>query len=76
MSYPIEYASFLLRLWRQNPEQTEPTADWQGEVECIQSGQSQDFDSLDELLSFLRQQTGDPELLHRPKNETGAFQMS
>ena len=71
MSDPIEYASFLLRLWRQqSPEQPGQAASWQGEVECIQSGQRQTFDNLDGLLDYLRQQTGDPELLHRPENET------
>ena len=48
MSDPIEYASFLLRLWRhQGPEQPGPAAGWQGEIECIQSGQHQAFDDLD-----------------------------
>ena len=71
MSDPIEYASFLLRLWRQqSPEQPGPAAGWQGEIECIQSDQRQAFDNLDGLLEFLRQQTGDPELLQRLENET------
>jgi hypothetical protein len=62
MSIPIEYASFLVRLWRErNPERLEPVADWQGEVERIQSGQRWTFDTLDDLLGFLRQQVEDPE---------------
>ena len=62
MPTSIEYASFLIRVWReQNPERGEPTADWCGEVEHIQSGQRWTFSTLDELLGFLRRQTENPE---------------
>jgi hypothetical protein len=54
---PTVYRSFLVRLWRdpgsQAPER--PTA-WQGEVEHIQSGRRLTFNSLDDLLDFLRRQ--------------------
>lgn len=64
---PIEYASFLIRLWRErSPERQEPTADWRSEVEHIQSGRRWTFSTLDEMLGFLRRQAEDPDVLHRP----------
>jgi hypothetical protein len=51
------YISFLLRLWRApEPQPPERPAAWQGEVEHIQSGRRSTFDSLDDLLDFLRRQ--------------------
>ncbi len=61
MSMPIEYASFLIRLWREaNPDPHTPPAGWHGEMEHIQSGQSWTFDNLDEMLDFLRRQAEGP----------------
>jgi len=61
MSMPIEYASFLIRLWREaNPDPHAPPAGWRGEMEHIQSGQSWTFDNLDEMLDFLRRQAEGP----------------
>lgn len=58
MSMPIEYTSFLIRLWRElNPDLHALPAEWQGEAEHIQSGQCWTFGTLDELLGFLRRQT-------------------
>jgi hypothetical protein len=58
---PIEYASFLIRLWREaNPDPHTPPAGWHGEMEHIQSGQSWTFDNLDEMLDFLRRQAEGP----------------
>lgn len=52
------YASFLVRLWREgDPERGIPAADWQGEVQHIQTGQRCSFATLEELLGFLRQAT-------------------
>lgn len=51
------YISFLVRLWRERSQETPaPPADWQSEVECIQTGQRWTFDTLEALLDFLRQQ--------------------
>lgn len=53
----MRYASFLVRLWREeDPERSGRLGDWQGEVEHIQSGQRWAFAGLDELLGFLRRQ--------------------
>ena len=58
MSMPIEYTSFLIRLWREvNPNPRALPAEWPDEVEHIQSGQCWTFGTLDELLGFLRRQT-------------------
>ncbi len=55
MSVSRRYASFLVRLWREDdPERPGRFGDWQGEVEHIQSGQRFAFGRLDELLGFLR----------------------
>ncbi|MFQ6102263.1 MAG: hypothetical protein ACE5OS_13670 [Anaerolineae bacterium] len=70
MSTSIEYASFLIRLWREaSANATAPAADWQGEVEHIQSGRRWTFSTLDELLGFLRRQAEAPEVLERPAGE-------
>jgi hypothetical protein len=70
MSMPIEYASFLVRLWRErSPEQPAPAIDWHGEVEHIQSGRRWTFSSLGQVLSFLDRQARDPEVLAQPPGE-------
>lgn len=57
----IEYASFLVRLWREQPvSQSESVPDWQSEVEHIQTGHCWTFETLDELLGFLRRRAEDP----------------
>lgn len=62
MSMLIEYASFLIRLWREAGDNaTAPLTDWRSEVEHIQSGRRWTFGTLDELLDFLRQQLQEPE---------------
>lgn len=59
---PTAYISFLVRLWcEERPGYSESTAAWQGEVEHIQSGRRLTFDSLDDLLDFLRRQVTDLE---------------
>lgn len=64
MAVPIQYASFLIRLWREaSADATERISEWHGEVEHIQSGHCWNFCGLDELLSFLRQQAEDPDAL-------------
>jgi hypothetical protein len=62
MSPSIQYASFLIRLWREESADWAKTpADWHIEVEHIQTGESWDFDALDQLLHFLRVQIDEPE---------------
>ena len=57
MSELAMYVSFLVRLWREpGQESPAPPTGWHSEVECIQTGQCWTFDTLDELLEFLRQQ--------------------
>jgi hypothetical protein len=64
MSAPLEYASFLLRLWRQRGH---GRADrWRVEVEHIQTGEHWSFDSLDEMLAWLPREA---ELLARPDRQ-------
>lgn len=61
MSPPIEfsYASFLIRMWRQTgPLDPDRPVGWQSEVKHIQSGQQWEFSTLEELLNFMRQQSG------------------
>ncbi len=59
MSTPVQYASFLIRLWREGSP-SDASQEWRGEVEHIQSGQRWSFNTLDEMLSFVRQQAEDP----------------
>lgn len=59
MSPAVEfsYASFLIRLWRQTgPLKEQGSNQWQSEVEHIQSGQRWKFNTIEELLDFMRQQ--------------------
>jgi hypothetical protein len=66
MSPAIQYASFLIRLWRE--ESADPArkpVDWHIEVEHIQTGERWEFETLDQLLDFLRSHTddlGEPQL--------------
>lgn len=54
------YASFLVRMWREgDPERGTPAADWEGEVQHIQTSRRRAFSTLDELLGLLRQATED-----------------
>lgn len=56
MANSIEYASFLVRLWREKSiEEPAPPGGWHSVVEHIQTGERYDFDTLEELLDFLRQ---------------------
>ena len=70
MSMPIEYASFLIRLWREaGADATAPLTDWCSEIEHIQSGRRWTFGNVDELLDFLRQEVNGPETLKRPASD-------
>jgi hypothetical protein len=58
MSPSIQYASFLVRLWRETAaDARQLTADWQSEVEHIQTGERWSFSTLEELLEFLRRES-------------------
>ncbi len=72
MSTPIQYASFLVRIWRENKAgEALPSADWHAEVEHIQSNQCWTFQAEEELLSFLHQQAQDiPVNEHTSRNES------
>lgn len=81
MSTPIEYASFLIRLWR---EATPPlsgegeggeVSDWQGEVEHIQTGERWTFSTLDELLGFLRRQVKEAGALEKPESTSSQVRL-
>jgi hypothetical protein len=49
----LQYKSFLLRLWRETNDQS-PQANWELEIEHIQSGEKWDFGTLDEMVQFLQ----------------------
>jgi hypothetical protein len=60
------YISFLVRLWREpRPQPPDQATAWQGEVEHIQSGRRSTFDSLDDLLGFLRRQAENQDVVDR-----------
>jgi phytoene/squalene synthetase len=60
MSPSIQYASLLIRLWREvAAEALDVSADWHSEVEHIQTGERWAFGTLDELLEFLRRESED-----------------
>lgn len=53
----IRYASLLIRLWRhESAEGAASAGEWQSEVEHIQTGQCWTFESLNNLLTFLREE--------------------
>ncbi len=57
MSVTIQYASFLIRVWRENKAgETSPSIDWHAEVEHIQSARYRAFVTVEDLLSFLKRQ--------------------
>ena len=57
MSASIQYASFLIRIWRESKAgEVLPAAGWHAEVEHIQSSQHWTFETVEALLRFLYQQ--------------------
>jgi hypothetical protein len=59
MTPSIQYASLLIRLWREgNPERASTSINWHSEVEHLQTGDCWSFQTLDELLGFLREEVG------------------
>lgn len=60
MPTSIQYASFLIRLWREGAIGVEDrTAGWHGEDEHIQTGERWEFDTLERMLDFLHLQADD-----------------
>lgn len=59
----ISYHAYLLRLWSEEKEGGE---EWHSQVDHIQSGRRYSFDTLDNLLEFLRQQTEKPPAARAP----------
>ena len=65
------YLSYLLRLWRdtgsdRSRHSEEPPA-WRASLESSRSGQRRVFADLDELVAFLRRQTGGGSELSKDK---------
>jgi hypothetical protein len=59
MSPTIHYASFLVRLWREETaDLSQQSTNWESEVEHIQTGDRWEFDTLDQMLAFLRREVG------------------
>ncbi len=55
----LEYASFLIRLWRQPPGEDSAVSqqkEWLLQVEHIISGEKRYFSSLDGLYAYLQEQ--------------------
>lgn len=49
-----EYASFLIRMWREvDPAAPSAMTEWHGEIEHIQSGRRASFSALAEMLEVL-----------------------
>jgi phytoene/squalene synthetase len=70
MSPSIQYASLLIRLWREVTAETQDlSADWHSEVEHIQTGERWAFGTLDELLEFLRSEAEDVLVLGSTLNQ-------
>lgn len=56
MSPTTQYASFLIRLWRENDAGAcDGGVDWESEVEHVQTGERWAFHTVEELLAFPRQ---------------------
>ena len=51
---PLDYLSYLLRLWRTGGEDR---AAWRASLEGPHTGEQKGFASLDALFAFLREQT-------------------
>jgi hypothetical protein len=57
----LAYLSYLLRLWRVENHGEVPGAGeaiWRASLESARTGEKRTFASLDDLLDFLREQTG------------------
>jgi len=59
----------IFRVGRRLAQRAESAADWRSEVEHIQTGRRWTFNTLDELLGFLRRQAEGPDVLRPPAGE-------
>lgn len=67
---PTNYISFVVRLWCVKTSVDAPG--WQAEIEHIQTGGHWTFDTVEELLDFLRQQAKEQkEVTQSPRNLPG-----
>lgn len=65
MSMSIEYASFLIRIWREvGGDPVSLSTGWHSEIEHIQTGERWSFDTLEALLDFLHREATHPSI-HR-----------
>lgn len=52
-----DYASFLIRIWKNNNQESDKSQkEWHGELECIQSGQSWNFNCPEAFFTVLHEQ--------------------
>jgi hypothetical protein len=63
---PSTYTSFLVRIW-EDTGTTPTTIACRVEIEHIQSGQKQHFDSLDQAFDFLHRQVHPSESITLPQ---------
>ncbi len=70
MNARIEYASFLIRLWREPIANNDTATVWRGEIIHVQSGEHGAVNDLATLLAFLRDQSGDADLLSTASHPT------
>lgn len=54
MQLPIRKATFIVRLWTHGDPADDPS--WRGAAEHIGSGQSRQFQTLDDFIKWLRQE--------------------
>ena len=58
MAETVEYASYLVRIWREQDKKDAAAAPtWTAEVESIQTGETRRFSELAELTHFFQNQT-------------------
>ena len=63
MDTPLEYASFLIRLWREPSPEGKAGSCWRGEILFIQSGERRPLNELAELIAFMREGCADASVL-------------
>ena len=63
----IRKATFIVRLWTDGG--TVDDNAWRGTAEFIGSGQSSQFQTLDEFINWMRQELANPEV--KPESQNG-----
>ncbi len=51
---PGIYHSYLVRIWREEPEMP-----WRASAQCVQTGETHRFATVEALFAFLTEQTGE-----------------